>query len=293
MLRPAAAYASRALAGVGSPASHAANWALASAKPRMAMWGSVLLLAAAQQAALGDHQLAVLGDAEVRPAVADHDVERRAGLAVRAFAVAEAEAAGAAAIGEGRGPAIVATPHQLVGLAGQGQSGHREHRAQHQVEAVRHHGNADGVAPAQVDEVRKAGIDRHGAQEVVDLLRAGAQQRHLLRGRVPRGHASGEPGFVDGPPRGVGEALEQLIGRLVGRDGAVEVDVDVDGARERRSDGQLHGATPKLGRSGGGFLTAPGVLGCSRGYIEGRARANEASPAGARICRRADARAEC
>ena len=85
----------------------------------------------------------------------------------------------------------------------------------------------------------------HGVEHFVDR-RAGSfhpAAAAVARGRphrarrvehdLPRGQSAGEPSVIDRPPCWIGEALEQLVGRFVGRDGPIEVDVHIEQARGR------------------------------------------------------------
>ena len=175
--------------------------------------------------AFGDDIVGARRHAEVRPAVPDHHVRRQQRpLRVRAFAIGAADAAVALGMRERKAPAITALPFELVGKEGHGKPRAAQDRADDAIEAVGNDLHIRAVSTAELEKGRKAGVDPHGADLLVERLGRRAQQGNLARHAFARGNFSALPSCLDLPPRRVGEAFEQAVRGIVRSDGAVEVD---------------------------------------------------------------------
>ncbi len=179
-----------------------------------------------EQGAFGQHQIGSAGDTEVGAAVADHDRQLARGARGEvALAVARQRPAVAARMREGEPPAIVAAPLQMVGGEGQlRQSVAPQHSLDRAVEPVRHHSDVVAKPGAQRSERRKPRIDLNAGDKVVHFGLAGADEIDLAHHAFARADQACLPVLLDTAPSGVGEALEQQVRRVDGRDGSVEID---------------------------------------------------------------------
>lgn len=147
---------------------------------------------------------------------------------MRALAVAHIEPAIRAAMRETRFPTIAALPDKLIGNEGKVEPRCTENGTQDHIEAVGNDRDAGTIAPAQIDKGGKAWVDREVPQKRSNFFRPGPKQGRILRRGFPRRYVTIQPRLIDVPPRGIGEAVKQLTGWLIGRDGSVEVDVHIN-----------------------------------------------------------------
>ena len=136
--------------------------------------------------AFGENQMRILGDAEIRFAVADHDFERAMPAAgtMTAFAVAQLRGAATARKRKGKSPAIAPLPLQAVGKKRQVRTGGAQNATDHPVQAIGQDDNPQPPAPAKIHESGKLRVDDDRREEPVDGLGRRSQQVHLP------GHAS-------------------------------------------------------------------------------------------------------
>ena len=75
-----------------------------------------------------------------------------------------------------------------------------------------------------LDKGKKTGVDMDAGDEAVDVLFARADELDLPRQAFARADEPGFPGFLDVAPGRLGETLEKAIGRVLDRDGAIEIE---------------------------------------------------------------------
>src|SRR5262245_38997612 len=124
-------------------------------------------------------------------------------------------------------PAFSTQPLQLVGEERYWQTGRRQNRAHHAVEAIGYHDRQDVPAPAEPKELGKFWIDVNLGDDRIDLIGCGAEQIHLALHAFTRCDTPALPKPLDLAPGGVGKALEESIRRIIGSDRAVEINEDV------------------------------------------------------------------
>ena len=199
--------------------------AVASANALKAKCGRSFARQWRDERAFGEHQIGPLGDAEIdRPSPTTMRTWPTAASANWHLQLPDERAAVVAGMRERQAPAVAAepAPDDWRGTAGQcraaGQDG-----ADRPVEAVGDDRHAMALLVAQLDERREARIDVDAARRSRPSRRA---SRAPDRSGAPGTRAS-RSGRPSSPPRSpaswIGEPLEQQIGGIEGRDGAVEI----------------------------------------------------------------------
>ena len=140
-----------------------------------------------------------------------------------ALAIGSSDATVATGMGERKPPPIPPTPLQSICKKWNRKPFALQDGAHKAIEAVRDDGHDHALARAEPHESTESGINPDIANFLVELFGCRAQERYLAPHALARGYPPGLPRLFDIAPNRVGEALEESVGRIVGRDGAIEV----------------------------------------------------------------------
>jgi len=140
-----------------------------------------------------------------------------------ALAIGSSDATVATGMGERKPPPIAPTPLQSICEKWNRKPFALQDGAHKAIEAVRDDGHDHALARAEPHEATESGINPDIANFLVELFGCRAQERYLAAHALARGYPPGLPRLFDIAPNRIGEALEEAVGRIVGRDGAIEV----------------------------------------------------------------------
>ena len=140
-----------------------------------------------------------------------------------ALAIGSSDATVATGMGERKPPPIAPTPLQSICEKWNRKPFALQDGAHKAIEAVRDDGHDHALVRAEAHEATESGVNPDIANFLVELFGCRAQERYLAPHALARGYPPGLPRLFDIAPNRIGEALEEAVGRIVGRDGAIEV----------------------------------------------------------------------
>ena len=171
--------------------------------------GQTLLPAMIDEPGLGKHQMRVLSYAEIRPSIANHDMQCAFALGLMtAFAVAHTADAAVLLVRELQLPAVGTNRCESVGAVGQVEFVFGQNGADHPVKPVRHDTDGGAAILADTHKLRETRVDPHGIDKGIERFGRGADQCNLPLHRFPGRRAALLPLLLDHLPIGVGETGE-------------------------------------------------------------------------------------